>query len=290
MAEILLGHRNRLEVLRKVDFGLYLDAGEVGEVLLPARYVPEGTQVGDTLDVFLYLDGEERLTATTEQPLVEVGQFACLEVAWVNRFGAFLRWGLMKDLFCPFAEQKMHMEQGRRYIIYCYIDPKTYRIVASAKVERYLSNERPPYAGGDTVEALIWQKTALGMKAIVDGKYAGLLPSNEIHRPLRTGDRLTAYVSRVRDDGKLDLSLQQHYGQLRVRDFSDDLLHYLQRQPDYFCPLHDKSDAEDISEVFGVSKKTYKRAVGNLLKRGLLALDPGGVRLTEAGVAQGEEE
>ena len=141
---IKLGKRNELEVLREVDFGMYLDAGEVGDVLLPRRYIPEGTKVGDTVDVFLYLDTEERLVATTETPLVEVNEFAYLEVKWVNEFGAFLDWGLMKDLFCPFGEQKMKMLKGRKYLIYCYIDPVTYRIVASAKLEKFLSDEMPP--------------------------------------------------------------------------------------------------------------------------------------------------
>ena len=165
---IKLGKRNELEVLREVDFGMYLDAGEVGDVLLPRRYIPEGTKVGDTVDVFLYLDTEERLVATTETPLVEVNEFAYLEVKWVNEFGAFLDWGLMKDLFCPFGEQKMKMLKGRKYLIYCYIDPVTYRIVASAKLEKFLSDEMPPYHSGDEVDILIQQKSDLGMKAIVE--------------------------------------------------------------------------------------------------------------------------
>lgn len=279
MSEILLGRRNRLQVLRSVDFGLYLDAGEVGEVLLPARYVPQDAQVGDVLDVFLYLDSEERLTATTEQPLIEVGQFAALQVAWTNQYGAFLHWGLMKDLFCPFGEQKVRMEQGRYYLVYCYIDPKTYRITASARVERFLSNDMPPYQAGEEVQILVQQRTPLGFKVIVDGKYAGLLPINEVHKPLHMGETLTAYISHVREDQKIDLSLQQHFGFLRVKDFSEELLHYLQQQPDHFCPLHDKSDAADINATFGVSKKTFKRGVGDLLKKGRIELRPNGILL-----------
>lgn len=284
MEEIRLGHRNRLEVLREVEFGLYLDAGQVGEVLLPARYVPQGTRVGDTLDVFLYLDSEERLTATTEQPLVEVGQFAYLQVVWVNKYGAFLHWGLTKDLFCPFAEQKVRMEQGHSYLVYCYIDPHTYRITASAKVEHFLSDGRPTYEAGQAVQLLIQQQTPLGLKAIVDGRFLGLLPQNEIHQPLRIGDRVEAYVTHVREDGKIDLSLQPHFGFLRVRDFSAELLRYLQQQPGFYCPLHDKSEAEEINAAFGVSKKTFKRAVGDLLKHRLLELLPNGIRLTPSGI------
>ena len=280
---IRLGKRNSLEVLREVDFGLYLDAGAVGDVLLPQRYVPKGTKVGDVIDVFLYLDAEERLVATTEQPLVEVGQFACLEVSWVNEFGAFLNWGLMKDLFCPFREQKMKMQQGRRYLIYCYIDPITYRIVASAKLEKFLSKEHPTYASGDEVEALVQQQTDLGMKVIVDGKYSGLLFQNEIFQPLHMGDRVRAYVKQVRPDDKIDLKLQRHFGKLRVTDFSAQLLAYLQRQPSGYCPLHDKSDAEDIYRTFGVSKKTFKRGVGDLYKQRLITIGDEGLQLTEEG-------
>lgn len=280
---IRLGKRNRLQVLREVDFGLYLDAGEIGDVLMPSRYVPESAKEGDVLDVFLYLDGEERLVATTEQPLVEVGQFACLEVSWVNEYGAFLNWGLMKDLFCPFREQKQKMKQGRKYLIYCYIDPITYRIVASAKVEKFLSKERPDYASGDEVEALVMQPTEIGVKAIVDGKYSGLLFRNEIFQPLHIGDRVTAYVKQVRDDGKIDLKLQRHFGKLRITDFSAQLLDYLRRHPEGYCPLGDKSDADDIYSTFGVSKKTFKRGVGDLYKQRLITIDDDGLRLTDKG-------
>ena len=287
---IRLGKRNRLEVLREVDFGMYLDAGEVGDVLLPKRYIPEGTKVGDIVDVFLYLDSEERLVATTEYPLVEVNEFAYLEVKWTNEFGAFLDWGLMKDLFCPFKEQKMRMIQGKKYLIYCYSDRITYRIVASAKLEKFLSKERPPYQSGDSVEAIIQQKTDLGMKAIVDQRYSGLIFQNEIFQPLHTGDRVTAFVKQVREDGKIDLKLQKYFGKKRITDFSEQLLNYLLVQPDGFCPLHDKSDAEDIYNTFGVSKKTFKRGVGDLFKHHYITIEDNGVRLTDEGRAAGTDE
>ena len=287
---IRLGKRNRLTVLRAVDFGLYLDAGEVGDVLLPQRYVPEGAKEGDVLDVFLYLDGEERLVATTEQPLVEVGQFALLEVSWVNEFGAFLNWGLMKDLFCPFREQRQKMQQGRKYLIYCYIDPVTYRIVASAKVDKFLSKERPAYSSGDEVEALIQQPTDIGLKAIVDGRFSGLLFRNEVFQPLHVGDRVRAFVKQVRPDGKIDLKLQRHFGKLRITDFSAQLLTFLQRQPQGYCPLGDKSDAEDIYNTFGVSNKTFKRGVGDLYKQRLVTIDDDGLRLTDKGRAASVED
>ena len=160
---IELGKYNRLKVVKAVDFGMYLDGGEEGEILLPSRYVPQDCKPGDELDVFIYLDNEERLVATTLQPLVQVGQFACLEVAWVNQYGAFLNWGLMKDLFVPFREQKARMEVGRKYIVHAHLDDESYRIVASAKVDRYLSKEKAPYRPGQEVDVLVWQKTDLGL-------------------------------------------------------------------------------------------------------------------------------
>jgi predicted RNA-binding protein (virulence factor B family) len=246
--------------------------------------------VGDIVDVFLYLDSEERLVATTEYPLVEVNEFAYLEVKWTNEYGAFLDWGLMKDLFCPFKEQKMRMIQGKKYLIYCYIDRITYRIVASAKLEKFLSKERPPYQSGDSVEAIIQQKTDLGMKAIVDQRYSGLIFQNEIFQPLHTGDRVTAFVKQVREDGKIDLKLQKYFGKKRITDFSEQLLNHLQVQPDGFCPLHDKSDAEDIYNTFGVSKKTFKRGVGDLFKHHYITIEDNGVRLTDEGRAAGTDE
>ena len=169
---IELGKFNQLEVVKEVDFGLYLDGGDEGEILLPTRYVPEDCKVGDMLNVFLYLDIDERLIATTLTPLVQVGQFACLEVSWVNQFGAFLNWGLMKDLFVPFSEQKMKMQVGRSYVVHAHVDEESYRIVASAKVERYLSKDMPDYAPGAEVDILIWQKTDLSFIFIKSGYFS----------------------------------------------------------------------------------------------------------------------
>jgi len=224
---IELGKFNQLKVVKFVDFGLYLDGGDDGEILLPLRYVPEGVKEGDVLSVFLYLDNEERLVATTQTPLVQVGEFAFLEVNWVNQYGAFLNWGLMKDLFVPFREQKMRMVQGKSYIVYCYQDKESYRLMASAKVNKFLSNEMPPYQEGQEVDILIWQKTDLGFKAIVENKFAALL-------------------------------FRDHNG---------------------FTSFNDKSDAEEIYNTFGVSKKTFKKAVGELYKMRLISLQPNGISL-----------
>lgn len=275
--QIELGKYNQLEVVKEVDFGVYLNGGEEGEILLPKRYVPEGCKPGDVLNVFIYLDNEERLVATTLQPLVQVGEFACLEVAWVNEFGAFLDWGLMKDLFVPFREQKMKMQKGHRYVIHAHVDEESYRIMASAKIERYLSKDMPDYEPGQEVEVMVWQKTDLGYKVIVENRHGGLVYQNEIFQPLQPGMKLAAYVRQVREDGKIDLALQQD-GQRKVKDFSDVLLQFIKDQGGY-TTLNDKSAAETIYDTFGVSKKTFKKAVGDLYKKRLVVLEEGGIRL-----------
>lgn len=274
---VKLGKYNQLEVVKEVDFGVYLDGGDDGEILLPTRYVPEDCKPGDMLNVFIYLDNEERLIATTLEPLVQVGEFAWLEVAWVNEFGAFLDWGLMKDLFVPFREQKMKMQKGHNYIVHAHVDEDSYRIMASAKVERYLSKEQPGYQPGEEVDILVWQKTDLGFKAIVENQFSGLLYQNEIFRPVETGMRLKAHVKQVREDGKIDLALQKP-GAKKVDDFSEILLQYI-KEHDGFTFLNDKSAAEEIYDTFGVSKKTFKKAVGDLYKKRLILLEERGIRL-----------
>ena len=274
---IELGKYNQLEVVKEVDFGLYLDGGDDGEILLPSRYVPEGTKVGDMLNVFIYLDNEERLVATTLDPYAQVGQFAYLEVAWVNQYGAFLNWGLMKDLFVPFREQKLKMQVGRKYIVHVHLDEESYRIMASAKVEHFLSDEKPEYNAGEEVDILIWQRTDLGYKAIIDNKFSGLLYENEIFQPISVGMQMKAFIKQVREDGKIDLELQQG-GMKKVKDFSDTSLAYIKEQRG-FIRFTDKSDAEQIYNTFGVSKKTFKKAVGDLYKQRLIVLEPNGIYL-----------
>ncbi len=276
---VRLGDYNRLVILREVEFGLYLDGGDKGEILLPTRYVPVHYTIGDALDVFVYLDQDERLVATTETPLAKVGEFAFLSCSWVNEYGAFLNWGLMKDLFCPFREQKKRMEIGHQYIVYVYVDEESYRIVSSAKVEHFLSSDKPSYKSGEEVDILVWQKTDLGFKVIVDNRYGGLIYNNQIFRPVHTGDRLKAYISMVREDGKIDVTLQP-FGQKQTESFAEELLQYLRSHGGY-CELGDKSDAELIKQRFHVSKKTYKKAVGDLYKRRLISIQPDGIRLVD---------
>ena len=274
---VKLGKYNQLEVVKTGDFGVYLDGGDDGEILLPSRYVPEGCKAGDVLNVFIYLDNEERLVATTLDPYVQVDEFACLEVAWVNEYGAFLDWGLMKDLFVPFREQKMKMQKGHRYVVHAHVDEDSYRIMASAKVERYLSKEFPEYQSGDEVEVMVWQKTDLGYKVIVDNKFGGLVYQKEIFKPLEPGMRMQAFVRQVREDGKIDLTLQKD-GLQKVGDFAEILLQYIKDNGGH-TSLNDKSNAEVIYETFGVSKKTFKKAVGDLYKKRLVILVEGGIQL-----------
>ena len=277
MKKITLGAYNLLKVVKKVDFGMYLDGGVEGEILLPTRYVPEGCKIGDELNVFLYLDQDEKIIATTLEPLAKVGDFACLEVAWVNEYGAFLNWGLMKDLFCPFREQKMRMQKGERYIVYVKLDEESYRIIATAKVDKYLNQDTPAYKHGDEVDLLVQQKTELGFKVIIDNAYGGLIYDNQVFRPLHTGDRLKGYIDRVRPDGKIDVTIQPT-GRRQTEEFSDVLLAYLQDNGGH-CSLGDKSPAELIADRFKVSKKTFKKAIGDLYRKRLITISDEGIDL-----------
>lgn len=279
MGHIQLGKYNQLEVVKEVDFGMYLNGDEDGEILLPKRYVPEGCKPGDVLNVFIYLDMDERLVATTLEPYVQVGEFACLEVAWVNQFGAFLDWGLMKDLFVPFREQKAKMQKGGRYVVHVHLDDESYRIVASAKVERFLSKEQPSYLPGEEVHVLVWQQTELGYKVIVDNRFSGMLYHNEIFQTLEVGMQMNAFVKHVREDGKIDLVLQKG-GAKRVEDFSEVLLRFIKDNGGY-TSINDKTDAEIIYHTFGVSKKTFKKAVGDLYKKRMVTLEDDGIHLVK---------
>ena len=260
-------------------FGLYLDGGREGDILMPQKYVPEHVRVGDEITCFIYLDQDERPIATTEQPLAKVGDFAYLECAWVNEYGAFLHWGLTKDLFCPFREQKRKMEIGNRYIVHVHIDEESYRIVASAKVERYFKEDMAAkhFKRNEDVDILIWQKTELGFKVIVNNQYPGLIYQDQIFKSIHTGDRMKAYVAQFRTDGKLDITLQPT-GIAAAEDFSSVLLRYLKENNGY-CVLGDKSDPEAIKHQFQVSKKVFKKAIGDLYKKHLITIEADGLHL-----------
>ena len=274
-----LGNYNTLRITRFTDHGAYLDGGKVGEILMPKPYVTPDMRPGDEVEVFVYLDQGERLVGTLETPLARVGDFAYLRVAWTNEYGAFLDWGLMKDLFVPFSEQKMRMEQGRSYLVHIHVDPETQRLVGSAKIERYLQPATPDrYHRGQEVEIVISRKTPLGFKCVVDNRCGGHLYDNQIFDTVpRTGQTLTATVVNLRPDGQLDLSLQR-IGKSRFRDFAEQLRHEL-AEAGGSLPFTDDSTPEAIQQRFGVSKKTFKRAVGNLLKTQELRIEEGKIVL-----------
>lgn len=269
---IKIGDYNTLRITRFTDHGAYLDGGDVGEILMPKAYVRREMRPGDEVDVFVYLDQSERLVGTFETPLARVGDFAFLRVAWTNEFGAFLDWGLIKDLFVPFREQKMRMEQGRSYLVHIHIDEDTQRIVGSAKVERYLQPAKSSqYHRGQELEVIVQQKTPLGFKVIADNRCAGMIYDNQIFEAEpHAGEVRSATVVNVRPDGKLDLSLQR-IGKNRFRDFATQLEEELINAGGEL-PYGDDSTPEEIMERFGVSKKTFKRAVGNLYKAQKLAI------------------
>ena len=206
---VKIGEYNILEVIKEVDFGIYLDGGDAGEILMPTQYVPEGTKPGDELYVFIYLDSEDRIIATTLKPFAIVGNFAYLEATHVDAIGAFMNWGLPKDLLVPFREQKQTMEVGKHYIVYIYHDKKTNRIAASAKVDKFISSDKPDLETGEEVDLLVYQKTDLGYKAIINNKYSGLLYENELFKPVKIGDQLQAYIKLIRPDNKIDLILRK---------------------------------------------------------------------------------
>lgn len=301
---IKLGDYNTLKVIRRADQGFYLEGDEMsGDILLPNRYIPNSLSLEQDIEVFVYLDQDERLIATTEKPLVKVGEFASLEVAWINKYGAFLKWGLMKDLFCPFREQKQRMEVGKHYIVYVKEDEETHRLMATAKVDKYLSvpytetesqsqdkresqpqdkkeaqeKPLPLLKHGEACDCLIWQKTDLGFKTIVNNRYQGQVYDNQIFQPLHSGERITAYIDHVRQDGKIDLTLQPT-GRQHTLDFAEVLLRYLYEN-DGHCELGDKSPAELIYNRFKVSKKAYKKAIGDLYRRRLIVIEEEGIRL-----------
>ena len=275
---VKLGDYNTLTITRFTDSGAYLD-GDGLEILMPRRYTTPDMHPGDEVRVFVYLDQENRPVATTEKPLAKVGQFACLTVAWRNKYGAFLDWGLMKDLFVPYSEQRTKMQQGEKYIVYIYIDEQSGRIVGTAKLGRHIGEDCSTLQPHDEVEVLVYKQTEIGYKAIILGPNCeGLLYHNEVFQPLSYGDKLKAYVKKVRPDGRVDLVLQTS-GRQHTEDFAVTLLRSLQEKPNHFIALNDNSDPEDIYDYFGVSKKTFKRAVGALYKEHIITITDDGLRL-----------
>ncbi len=272
-----IGKMNSLAVVRQCEFGLLLDGGQNGEILLPKRYVPKTWAAGDPLDVFVFRDSEDRLTATTKHPKAMVGEFALLQVKETSTIGAFLDWGLPKDLLVPFREQRMPMKKGQSYLVHIYLDRVSGRIVASSKLDKFLEESRRFYKVGEQVDLIIWQRTDLGYKAIINNERWGMVFHNEVFQPLERGQRMDGYIKQVRPDGRIDLLLNRPgYG--KVTELTDVILEHL-RSHDGFMPVTDKTPPEKINALFGVSKKTYKKAIGALYKKRLIEFSEEGTRL-----------
>jgi len=271
-----IGKLNTLTVMREAEQGLYLDGDNLGDILIPKRYVPAGTEVDDEIEVFIYTDSEDRIIATTEKPYAMVGQFGAMKVVHVNKFGAFLDWGLMKDLFVPFREQKMKMLEGNTYVVFVYLDLDSDRIAGSAKLDQFLDETPPPFEQGEEVEIIVAQRTDLGYKVIINETHWGLIFKNEIFGNIRIGDKRKAYIKNLRDDDKIDVSLQKE-GYDRIDSVSKTILQKIEDEGGYLA-LTDKSSPEEISATFGISKKAFKKAIGALYKQRLIELDTHGIR------------
>jgi predicted RNA-binding protein (virulence factor B family) len=281
-----IGQRNTLTVLHSTPRGVYLDAGELGEILLPNRYIPRGTEIGQPLDVFIYRDSEDRLVATAEQPFAMVGEFATLEVVSVNRnIGAFLNWGLAKDLLLPFREQGEHkVVPGEKVVVYVMLDDKTDRIIATTRLNRHLSKERPPFKLKQEVRLLIAARTPLGYNAIIEGTHLGLLYHTNIGAPLAIGQQVKGYVMMIHPGGKIDLSLDAS-GYQRVASLTDKILDAL-KQSGGRLPYDDDSPPEKIRAVFEASKKAFKQALGALYRQRRIEFTRPGIMLVNPGEAR----
>ncbi|MEE9344750.1 MAG: S1-like domain-containing RNA-binding protein [Methylococcales bacterium] len=266
-----IGTINNLQVIKQVEFGVYLDGGEFGEILLPKRYVPDHLSVEDNIDVFIYNDSEDRLIATTETPLAMVGECAWLRVKDVNRVGAFLDWGLPKDLLVPYNEQYSPMEVGKYYPVCVLLDNETNRIAASSKLYQFLEEQSDDLTPQQAVDLLIIQRTDLGFKAVINHTHLGLLFHSDVFQNLKTGQKIKGYIKDIRDDGKINLCLQLPTQEKR-EELSETILDYL-KQNGGSSTLTDKSPPEEIYEQFKVSKSNYKKALGSLYRQRIISID-----------------
>ena len=273
-----IGKTNRLKAARTTQFGFFLVDNEGNEVLLPNAYVSDELKLEDEIDVFIYRDSENRIVATTLKPYVELDEFAYLKVNQVNKFGAFLDWGLQKDLMVPFSEQNERMEEGSSYIIFMFMDESTERLVATTNLNEFFYSDDVDVKEGDEVELLLYKMTDLGMNAIVDNLYKGLIFKSDIHKDIMVGDRVRGYVKQVRKDGKIDLVLEPIGYKDSIEKTADIILSAI-KDNDGVLSLTDKSSPEEISETLGISKKAYKRGLGYLYKKKLVKLLEGKVNL-----------
>ena len=273
----MVGKINTLKVVKTLGFGAYLDGGDGLEILLPTRYVPEGCTPGDEVNVFVYHDNDGRLIATTVKPLATVGEFRLMQVKEVSHVGAFLEWGIMKDLLVPFREQRMQMKKGYWYLVYVYLDKVTNRIVASARIDRFLDKTPPHYERYQEVELIVAEETEIGYKVIINKLHWGLMYHNEVFRRLAKGEKLKGYIKEVRDDGKIDVSMHKP-GYEKIDSIALHILNILKLNNGYL-PVHDKSDANEIQVLFACSKKSFKQAIGALYRQQLITLEKEGIRL-----------
>ncbi len=273
---IKIGDYNTLQVDRIVDFGVYLDNGKNG-ILLPARWVPENTQKGDTITAFIYHDNEDRLIATTMTPKAVVGDIALLKVASITDFGAFLEWGVMKDVFIAKSQQVSDMEVGNSYLVKLYIDERSTRVAATERLDPFLSNHPLTVALGDEVDMIVYRKTEIGYTVIVNKLHKGMLYLNEIYQKINIGDTLKGFVKKVYDDGKLDVSIGKQ-GYQRVENETEKVLRLL-TENNGVLPFNDKSEPTAIYDFFGMSKKTFKMTTGNLYKQKKIAFTEKGIEL-----------
>ena len=274
---VQIGRINTLTVKKIRDYGVHLDGGDSGDILLMKRYAPEKCRPGDELEVFVYADGPARLRATTQKPYATVGQFAKLRVAANTSAGAFLDWGLQKDLLVPKKEQHARMAEGKSYVVFVFLDEKTNRISASAKLDKFLDRQQPEYNEGEEVDLIIYAKTDLGYKAVVNNSHGGMVYKNEVFQELNVGQQLKGYIKKIRGDHKIDVSLQQP-GFQKIDAVSRAILKTI-KDHDGRIEVTDKSPPENIYSLFGVSKKTFKKAIGVLYKKRLVTLEANGIKL-----------
>ncbi|MBK9190901.1 MAG: GntR family transcriptional regulator [Crocinitomicaceae bacterium] len=277
---IELGKINTLRIVKEVDFGLYLDGGSEGEILMPKRYVPANFKIDDYLDVFVYLDSEDRIIATSETPLAEVDQFALLKVKQLTQVGAFLEWGLMKDLLLPFREQKFELRPNQSVLVRVFLDKTSNRIVATTKLDRFLDNLPLELETNDEVDIIIWEKTNLGYKVIINNTYTGLLYENEIFQPVHPGMKLKGFIKLIRPDEKIDVTLQRS-GMIHVDEVASKILDKLKLSGG-FIEANDNTSPESIKHMFGVSKKAFKKAIGTLYKNKNIVIEERGIRLNKS--------
>jgi predicted RNA-binding protein (virulence factor B family) len=276
-----IGKTNKLKAARTTDNGCYLMDEEGNEVLLPNAYVTPDLSLGDEIDVFVYKDNDQRITATTLTPKVELEQFAYLEVKDVNNAGAFMDMGIVKQLMVPYSEQPVKMEIGDSYVIFFMLDEETDRLIGSAKLEDFVFTEGLDVAEGDEVEVLPYKRSDLGMNVIVNGLYQGLIFRSDIHRPLSVGEKITAFVKNIRADGKIDLVLQPMGYRNVIDKATQGVLDILTNCGGHF-KYTDKSDPDEIRKVFKMSKKAFKKALGNLYKNKMVLLEKDGTKLVDS--------